>query len=93
MRNQISGSFSVDVSSLADAIAERLQSPAGPVLTEVPQDEAARIVASLLAEATGLFEHRTAVDMLEHLAATGFVLARRPARQPVADAWFGRSED
>lgn len=91
-KNQITGSISLDVSSLADAIVERLQQPAGSGLVEVPSADAASIVSPALSAATGLYDWKAASDLAENLRDAGYVLAKLPAT-PAAPSWFDRSSD
>lgn len=89
MKNQISASLTLDVSSLADAIAERLQKPDPAALTEVDNHQASHALAAALAVITGLEDHASGAQLRTLLATAGFVLAKPPATpaEPARD-WF-----
>lgn len=101
MRNQISGSISLDVSTLADAIAERLKSapPAPPALSILSPAEASEALAEALTFAIGQVDTHTTLSMLRRLERAGVTLARLPqettreALQEAHPSWFERTKD
>lgn len=97
MRNQISGSISLDVSSLADAIAERLKP--GAAFTPLSPTEAADALSEALTFATDLEDHTAAQAVLRRLERIGITLMRLPqetTREALPEAhpsWFERTND
>jgi hypothetical protein len=92
MKHQISASLVLDVASLADAIAERLQQPA-PGLTAVTPHEALIRLAEALSNTLGLHDRQAAADMLTMLRAAGYVLAALPTAPATPTDWFSRGND
>lgn len=97
-RNQISGSITFDVASLADAIAARLQQPAaGPA--SVPSDIAEVVIKAHLP--VGVNDRaQVAAHLVSWLAEFGYTLVRHPRETPAAPAaptterdWFSRRND
>ncbi len=94
MRNQISGAVTFDVSSLADAIAERLKQPSTG-LTALSREETADVLSAALDQSFGMQSHGDAVDLTVGLIRAGYVLARIPAPAPAEQPadWFKRETD
>lgn len=98
-RNQISGSITFDVASLADAIATRLQQPApGPV--PLAPRVAATQLSDALASETGAESYSTAHRLIEYLAVRGITLVQDipPPSVDQSNAsemqdWFSRRND
>lgn len=93
-RHQISASLTLDVASLADAIAERLAA-ATPALVELDRRDAVEALHE--ADRAIVLDRLAAAGILTRLAAAGYVLARKSEAGPDADPsdrWFspGRTD-
>lgn len=107
MRNQISGSISLDVSALAEditrSVLEHLNPSGVPAATPVGRGEAALLLAAATGAKGGHENYPLASAVIEHLSLAGYVLFRQ---HPQADgtpspktsddirseSWFNRTD-
>lgn len=100
-RNQISGSITFDVASLADAIATRLQQPASSTPGPIPLSLSDAIEAVLSSLPNGISSSRhggdrraIAKDIAEMLATSSVTFVRHTPAAPVSERdWFSRHSD